>query len=73
MAKKPFVAHRLKINTTEISNDRDLSPSINFSNKITGTYPNDGFKVGYDSDDCKAFIHIDECAGFKIHIHHNKS
>jgi len=68
--KKPFAAHRLKINTTEISNDRDLSPSINFSNKITGTHPNDGFKVGYDSDDCKAFIHIDECAGFKIHIHH---
>jgi hypothetical protein len=70
MAKKPFVARNLKINTTEISSDRDLSPSINFSNKITGSYPDDGFKVGYDSDDCKAFIHIDECAGFKIHIHH---
>ena len=70
MAKKPFVARNLRINTTEISSDRDLSPSINFSNKITGSYPDDGFKVGYDSDDCKAYIHIDECAGFKIHIHH---
>ena len=70
MAIKPFVAKNLKINSTEISNDRDLSPSINFSNKITGSYPDDGFKVGYDSDDCKAFIRIDECAGFKIHIEH---
>ena len=70
MATKPFVTRKLKINTTEVSNDRDLSPSINFSNKITGTYPDDGFKVGYDSDDCKAFIQVDECAGFKIHIHH---
>ena len=70
MATKPFVARKLKINSTEISSDRDLSPSINFSNKITGSYPDDGFKIGYDSDDCNAFIHVDECAGFKINIHH---